>query len=400
MIFKKTFKNLSRVFKYSLNAFWALPLVLISRVIYPAFKIKFGGSRAARIGHFIPDTLEELIRMQVNEKEITFWSATFISNKQWYKMVKNYIHISPIFRYLVFWNRYIPGSQKHTSYMSTNTSRDPEGKFFSDLVKPEMSDSDIIKSKELLEQRGWKGEPFVCLLSRDAAYLSYWDKLSGSLNQDRSYHSYRDSEIETYRLAVDYLLDKGYWVFRMGNITEKKLEISHKNFLDYSYFPKKCDLLDIYLFSNCTGLISTSTGLDSLSMAYGIPTLIVNGPGIGHAATFSNTIWVPKKLKWKNNNRDLTLIEYIENCYFQTSEYLKAGIDIVDLNEIEIFNAVAELLARIEGREKVEDEEIKLQDTFINFLRNHKELSIRHDFIHPNFKLGKDWIYSMQNKII
>jgi putative glycosyltransferase (TIGR04372 family) len=186
----------------------------------------------------------------------------------------------------------------------------------------------------------------------------------------------------------------------MGTITEKRLEIFHKNFLDYPYFNKKCDLLDIYLFSNCAGLISTSTGLDGLSMAYGIPTLIVNGPGIGQAATYSNTIWVPKKLKWKSNNQDLTMVEYIKNCYFQTSEYLEAGIDIVDLNEIEIFNAVAELLARIEGREKVDDEEIKLQDTFINFLRNSKELSIYHGFIHPNFKLGKDWIYSMQNKML
>jgi hypothetical protein len=45
--------------------------------------------------------------------------------------------------------------------MSTNTSRDTEGKFFSDLIKPEMSDSDVMKSKKLLEQIGWKGEPFI-----------------------------------------------------------------------------------------------------------------------------------------------------------------------------------------------------------------------------------------------
>ncbi len=399
MVFMKILKDFSRVIKYLLNALWAIPVVLISRVIYPRFKIKFGVSQSYRVGHFIPDTLEEIIRMKVDKREISFWSATLISNKQWYKMVKNYLHISPIFKYLVFWNRYIPGSLRHISVMSTNSSRDPDGKFFSELIKPAMSDSDIMKSKKLLEQIGWKGEPFICLLSRDSAYLDYWDKLTGSLNHDWTYHSYRNSEIETYKLAVNHLLNKGYWVFRMGTVTEKKLEIFHKNFLDYPYFNKKCDLLDIYLFSNCAGLISTSTGIDGLSQAYGIPTLIVNGLPLGLASTFFNTIWVPKNLSWKDNNQSLTVKEYIENCYLQTSEYIEAGINVIDLNEIEIFNAVLELVARIEKREKIYTDEIKLQTTFINLLRNWNKFYQHHGFIHPGFKLGKDWISSMQNKM-
>ncbi len=60
----ENFKDFLRAINYLLNALWALPLVLISRVIYPRFKIKFGVSQSNRIGHFIPDTLEELIRMQ------------------------------------------------------------------------------------------------------------------------------------------------------------------------------------------------------------------------------------------------------------------------------------------------------------------------------------------------
>ena len=214
--FMKIFKDFLRVINYLLNALWALPIVLISRVIYPRFKIKFGVCQSNRIGHFIPDTLEELIRMQKYNKVITFWSATLISNKQWHKMVKKYMYIGPMYKYLIFWNRNMPGALRHTSVMSTNSSRDPKGNFFSDLIKPKMSDSDIMKSKKLLEQIGWKGEPFICLLSRDNAYLDYLDNLAGKFNFDRSYHSYRNSEIETYRLAINHLLDKGYWVFRMG----------------------------------------------------------------------------------------------------------------------------------------------------------------------------------------
>jgi len=400
MISSKFFKNLSRAFKYLLNAFWAVPLVLTSRIVYPIFKIKFGVSQSNRIGHFIPDTLEELIRMQVKKREITFWSATFISNKQWFKMVRNYMYIGPKFKYPVFWNRYIPGSQRHTSVMSTNSSRDTEGKFFFDLVKPKMSDLDIIKSKKFLEQLGWKDEPFICLLSRDNAYLNYLDKLAGQINHDRTYHSYRDSEIETYRLAVNYLLEKGYWVFRMGTLTEKKLEISHKNFLDYPYYNKKCDLLDIYLFSNCAGLISTSTGIDGLSQAYGIPTLIVNGLPLAFATTFFNTIWVPKNLRWKSNDVSLTVKEYIENCYSYTSEYNEAGINIIDLNENQILLAVMELVNRVEGNEIARESDIFLQEMFLNLLKNWSGFECHHDFIHPGFKIGQEWINSMRNKMI
>jgi putative glycosyltransferase (TIGR04372 family) len=385
----KILKDFLRVFKYLLNALWAIPIVLISRVIYPRFKI----------GHFIPDTLEELIRMRANKKEMTFWSATLVSNTQWHKMIKNYMYISPILKYPVFWNRYIPGSLRHTSVMSTNSSRDPEGKFFSDLIKPKMSNSDIMKSKKLLEQIGWKGEPFICLLSRDNAYLAYLDKLAGQFNHNRSYHSYRNSDIETYRVAVNHLLDKGYWVFRMGTITEKKLEISHKNFLDYPYFDRKCDLLDIYLFSNCAGLISTGTGIDGLSQAYGIPTLIVNGLPLGIAATFFNTIWVPKNLTWKNNNRSLTVKEYIENCYEKTSDYITAGINVIDLSEKQILNAVMELVTRIENNEIESESDIFLQETFLNLLKNWSDFSSYHHFIHPGFKIGQDWISSMRDKM-
>ena len=397
--FMKIFKDFLRVVKYLLNALWAVPLVLISRLIYPRFKIKFGVSQSNRIGHFIPDTLEELIRMQKEKKAITFWSATLISNTQWHKMVRKYMYIGPTHKYSVFWNRYIPGALRHTSVMSTNSSRDPKGNFFSDLIKPKMSDSDIMKSKKLLEQIGWRGEPFICLLSRDNAYLDYLDNLAGQFNQDRSYHSYRNSDIETYRLAINHLLDKGYWVFRMGTITERKLEISHKNYLDYSYFEKKCDLLDIYLFSNCTGLISTSTGIDGLSQAYGIPTLIVNGLPLGLAATFFNTIWVPKNLTWKNNNKSLTVKEYIENCFEETSDYIASGINVIALSEKQILNAVMELVDRLEGRHQIDKKEIQLQENFLKLLKEWKEYSSLHGFIHPGFKLGKDWLISIQNNI-
>ena len=391
--FKVILNFLIKCINYLAHASWAIPLVLVSRLLYPVLKISFGVSQSHRIGHFIPDSLEELIRVdKKNRTQITFWSATTISNIQWYKMLKNYLHISPLFKYPVFWNRYIPKSQRHTSVMSTNSSRDPEGKFFSSLVKPKMINEDIEICLNWLQELGWKGEPYICLLSRDSAYLNYLDASIGK-PMDRSYHSYRNSEIETYKLAVNYLLDNDYWVFRMGNITEKKLDISHKHFLDYSQSDKKSDLLDIYLFTHCTGVISCGSGIDALSQAYAIPALIVNGLPLQLASTFFNTIWVSKNLFWIHNNKELTLKEYIENDFLTTDEYINAGIRIVDLNQEEILEATKELVYRIENKVIENELDLAIQNKFLELLMKSENFSKNHSFIHPNFKIGKNWIY-------
>lgn len=331
-------------FLFLINSLWALPFVLMSRILKPVLLIKFGICRADRIGHFIEDSLEEIIGIQKSSKKyITFWGTTRISNYQWLKMLKKEIFISTKYNYLFYWNKLLPGSNKHIDIMARNGSRDIEGKFYKDKVKLEMSSKDVMESNQWLKSLGWRGEPFICLLARDSAYLSQSDIYNGSIvgkKEQFSYHSYRDSDIETYRLAVEYLLEKGYWVFRMGSITEKELKIDHRNFFDYSYSSAKCDLLDIYLFSNCAGCISTSTGMDILPQVYSIPTLIVNGSPLGFASTFSNIIWVPKNLFWSNNHQSLSLKEHIENSFLFTDKYSEAGIKIIDLGPQEILEVL------------------------------------------------------------
>ncbi len=381
---------------YTVNALWAIPLVIISRTIAPIFLIKFGDAQSGRIGHFIPDTLEEIITISKNPKSVTLWAAEVISNEEWLKMIQSYIYIKKIFKYPVRFNSLIPGCKKHTATMSINTTRDIEGKFHKNLIKPLMSQQNMRYCQGWLADLGWDGEPYVCLLARDQAYLSQLDKKNNNLI-DRNYHSYRNSNIESYKKAVELLLNKGFWVFRMGSLTNRELIVNHKSFLDYSHHKNKSHLLDIYLFSNCNGLISSSTGIDGLSQAYGIPTLIVNGPSLGIANTFYNTIFVPKNLKWQNTNMTLSIRQHIENNLSRTEDFISAGIDIVDLSDDEILNATKELVLRIENKEKLDEFEQMLQSKFITTLKEWKDYASFHGFIHPNFKIGKSWIYNMKD---
>ena len=46
-------------------------------------------------------------------------------------------------------------------------------------------------------------------------------------------------------VLTPYLLEKGYWVFRMGKLVEGPMNIEHKRFLDYACTDVKNDFLDI-----------------------------------------------------------------------------------------------------------------------------------------------------------
>ena len=67
-------------------------------------------------------------------------------------------------------------------------------------------------------------DKFVCLIVRDREYL---EKTYPGRNW--SYHNFRDTNVENYREAVIALVEKGYFVFRMGKIQEKINEKYRRN---------------------------------------------------------------------------------------------------------------------------------------------------------------------------
>jgi hypothetical protein len=47
----------------------------------------------------------------------------------------------------------------------------------------------------------------------------------------------------------------------------------------------------------------------------------------------------------------------------------------------------------------VSESDIFLQETFLNLLKNWGDFSRYHQFINPGFKIGRDWINSMRDKM-
>ena len=122
--------------------------------------------------------------------------------------------------------------------------------------------------EHIREQWGMKPDDwYVCLHIRDAAhYLEF--KGTGQ--------THRNSPIESYRDAIQFITGKGGWVIKLGGPNSPKLPQIDRA-VDYALSGVRSDLLDIHLVRHARAFIGTTSGLTNVAVSFGVPSAIVNG---------------------------------------------------------------------------------------------------------------------------
>jgi len=381
------------------NGFWAFPTVLIIRALRPIVLIRIGTLTSGRIGHFVADGAEQVARLQQQPTNTVdwFWLGK-TCNSQWELMIRRSLPVHAWVKHLDWWNRALPGGSAHERPSSYTDSRDVEGLYARYDVKIPFLPTESDEALTWLRGKGWTdGEPFVCLLVRDDEYLAK-DPLHGKGTtrsiDEWSYHRYRNSDIDTYLPAIHWLTEQGVWVIRMGKLMAKPLPTGIGHVIDYAFDPGKSDLLDIWLFANCIGCVSTSTGPDAVSVVYGKPLLFVNALPLGLSLSWGESIWVPKPLRWAAMGRALSVSEHLANTWLTASEYEKAGIKIVNLSSDEITAAVQEFWQRSSGSWKEAEEDQLKQVAYRNTFFEWPEFSTYNGWLHPDARVGTAWLRS------
>jgi len=181
----------------------------------------------------------------------------------------------------------------------------------------------------------------VCLYVRDGSYFS---------NDYQS--SYRNADICNYIPAVNYLLNEGFYVVRIGDNKMKPLNISNPQFIDSPFHPAYCELVEPYFISQCDFMIGTPSGPLGLALYFNRPVIYTNTTleSITCLLLHKQTLLLFKKYHSNLLGRCLCYEEILHSPvadFFRTRLYAETGVSLLENSPLEILQSTKEMVARL-----------------------------------------------------
>jgi len=345
----------------------AAPIVLLVRVLKPIIVIRFGLLRSERIGHFAANTELYLCERDIgtNNKKILdiFYYTSPVCNQQLKKMWDRTLYIFSFSHWIDRLNRRLPGGGKHV----IPTVWDVDTHNLLGRTRPHLyftPEEEKMGTDALQKLSISKNEAFVCFYARDSVYLNtvFPDKNWG-------YHDYRDSDIRNYIAAAEEMTQRGYYVIRMGAVIKDALNTTNPKIIDYAK-NHRSDFLDIFLSAKCRFFLCSTGGINAVPRIFRRPIAYVNfiPLGIKHLLTCApEGLFIPKKLWSKERHCFLTFSEIFKleaDSFFETSQYEKLGVEIIENTPEEICALAKEMDERLNGVWVMTKEDEELQRNF------------------------------------
>lgn len=269
------------------------------------------------------------------------------------KKEKNVLVISSTILHRLLHNKRINSKDRKNYYLPSDHEMNND---FSKLPKVlNLSEEHIKKGIHILKKLGVKDtQRIVTIFARDSAYLSrkFPDK-------DWSYHDYRNANIDTYIKSIDYLIQKGYTVIRIGSTVSKKVNYNHEKFIDYPFTNFRSDFLDIIIVYLSEFVIGTTSGATDTALVLDIPFLGVNYAPFTESPLGKYDQYIQKKLQDIKSNKVKKFKDFIGkdlsktyNSHEFSNQY---NTSYIDNTEDEILDAVVEFEDRIKNLESIDE---------------------------------------------
>ena len=218
---------------------------------------------------------------------------------------------------------------------------------------------------------------FICLNVRDSAYNK---KLQQDLQFPAKNWDDRNSDIQTYVKASEYLAQSGYTVFRMGAAVNEPLVSSSAKVIDYATNGMRTEFLDFYLGSKCKFAVSTGSGWDEIPRLFKKPIILVNILDFLDEGTLRRDCFIyPKIGRSQETGNTLKLQDFFHILFSNNLKQVgfdlrKSGVTIQDLSSEELVDAVTEMAARVECTFIETPEQKKMQAKLKHILSTHPKL--------------------------
>lgn len=197
------------------------------------------------------------------------------------------------------------------------------------------------------------GDRFVTVHMREAGYLA-----------SHGYHGFRNMTPDNYEPAIGELLERGIWVFRLGDKGSTPLKIDHPRFVDLPSRADHEDFMDVVLLARAWFAICCSSGPLGPALAFGTPVLLVNG--IIEQQTFFNPSDIVQFKRYVNaeTGQPIPYGDLLDRGLAGLSlakEFEDRRIRLEENTAEEILAAVREMVARLDENFDIQP---ALDDTF------------------------------------
>jgi len=336
----------------TLRAFWIFAAFALVWLLRPIVKVRFGSLFVSRLGHLAGNTecyLCERDSGLTPKGVFDIWSPQGTpANRYLLKMFRRVMRVADWGAGVVHIGSRFQWWKDH-SFSDANWGRD-----IHNLMEKHPPHLKFTLAEEKRGQEGLRdlgipaGAKWVCIVARDEFYL----RAHGN-GVDYSYHDFRDSDIQNYRLAAVALMERGYHVIRMGTHVAAAMRLAGERFIDYAVSGRGSEFMDVYLGAKCAFTISNGCGFDGIPMIFRRPVCFVNEAPFEYLSTWmkdSLAIW--KHHYGSQSQKRMSVQEIVASgagLFDRSKQFADAGIRLVENAPEEIRDVALEMADRVEG---------------------------------------------------
>lgn len=186
------------------------------------------------------------------------------------------------------------------------------------------------------------GKPFVAVHCREPGYAPL-----------ESLNNLRDVDVHNYLPAIEALVERGYWVIRLGDPTMKPLP-SMPGVIDYAHHPMRSDWFDLYLCANAAFILGSASGPCQMATICGVPCATANQVPLAVAYSHGpRDISIPKLFWARRLGRYLTFEELMNGPLGSarfTPQFEEAGVEVIENSPEDIRELALEMEDYVSGR--------------------------------------------------
>jgi putative glycosyltransferase (TIGR04372 family) len=279
-----------------------------------------------RIGHLVGEL--SLWHLEYKDLQKNFFYIWYIPKKNcnnfFIKKISKKINISSFFLLKILHDLFLKFNQKDFLISGpTHGERDINCLISRNQNIINFSQEEVKRGDELLEKLGInKTDHFVCLCIRDNFFFKNFVP-----NYAWEEAQFKNSNIENYSRAVEYLNSKKVKVIRMGHGSEKNWGSENDLNIDYSRNKLRSGFLDFYLVHKSKFVIMNGTGFYWIPYILKKPILMADFIPIGNICTYiPNSIYLFKHIYSKKDKRNLdleSLLSADKSFIYRNTEFKK-----------------------------------------------------------------------------